>query len=618
MIAKLIKITRSNKILLILVCILTLPSFVSLVNNFYFPMHDDQHIARLFLLNEAINQGNHYPRWVGLLGFNFGYPLFNFYPPLIYYISELFHQIGFSLIVSIKLLIAFGYIASAIAMYFLTCELVKNRLASTVAAVLYTYFGYHAVLVYVRGALAEFFSLVLLPLIFLNIHLLYKKMTLRNTLFFALCLALLIITHPLIALPGLIYVFFLYLFYFLKTKEKKLFTKFVALGVTVAFSLSAFFWLPSIFERSSTLVDQILLTELADYKLHFVYPQQLWYSPWGFGGSISGPNDGMSFALGKIYILLVLVSMILAVSPLIINRIKSPYIKQFIKLKKTIELGEIKKIYYYYLLLLLISLFMTTSWSGPIWQKLHFLAYLQFPWRFLTFVAVFISVVGAFNIVFAEKLFDSINSKYRLHKNFGRISKLMLFTLLVGVPIFVNNKYFKPKSYYFTTDAQKTSFDEIAWKVSRSSFEFSPKDVKTVKSELNTTIIDINQNKINELKKKSFEIVKGQANVIETENLYMKKKFDILADSIVTFRLLSFNFPGWKAAVNGLNLPINDNNDYKLITVEVPRGKGKLEFTFVDTPVRFFSEALSLATIILTLGYLTTPLLSKISDDFKI
>ena len=77
---------------LIVLIIITALAIVGLLNNQYFSIHDDQHIARLYLLDQAIRQGDLYPRWVGGLGFNFGYPLFNFYPPLIYYVAEFFQR----------------------------------------------------------------------------------------------------------------------------------------------------------------------------------------------------------------------------------------------------------------------------------------------------------------------------------------------------------------------------------------------------------------------------------------------------------------------------------------------------------------------------------------------
>ena len=98
--AKLFDIVHKYSVLFefLLVFIITVPAFLSLLNNGYFTMHDDQHIARLFLFDTALKQGQWYPRWVDWLGFGYGYPMFNFYPPFIYFIAQLFHVVGFSFI----------------------------------------------------------------------------------------------------------------------------------------------------------------------------------------------------------------------------------------------------------------------------------------------------------------------------------------------------------------------------------------------------------------------------------------------------------------------------------------------------------------------------------------
>ena len=128
---------------LLAVLIITIPTFIRILGSGFFSMHDDQQVARLYLLDQALKQGDLYPRWVGLLGFNLGYPLFNFYPPLVYYVGELFHLLGFSYIWSIKLVFITGFIVGAWGMYLLARQL-WNQTAAFVAALLYTYFFYHA------------------------------------------------------------------------------------------------------------------------------------------------------------------------------------------------------------------------------------------------------------------------------------------------------------------------------------------------------------------------------------------------------------------------------------------------------------------------------------------
>jgi len=192
---------------------------------------------------------------------------------------------------------------SGVAMFILVKEL-WGKLAGLTAALFYMILPYRALDIFVRGALAESFSFVWLPLILWSFYKLsnlqeqsdyklsnlqeqsdYKLSRLKSAnyiLLSAAYLALLMITHNLIFLPFMLILPVYLIFLFLKTSEKKLFVVNCLLSIILALGLAAFFWLPAIFEKKFTLVDQLLLTNLADFRIHFVYLQQLWNWTWGF------------------------------------------------------------------------------------------------------------------------------------------------------------------------------------------------------------------------------------------------------------------------------------------------------------------------------------------------
>lgn len=555
---------------LLIIFIITIPSFFSLLNDKYFTMHDDQHVARLALLDRGLREGYLYPRWVDTLGFGFGYPLYNFYPPAIYFIAEIFHLVGFSYLWSIKLLIFLGFFLAASGIYLFMKKIVANTTASVLSAVLYTYFFYHATLVYVRGALAEFFTLAILPLVFLTIFNLYKNANLKNSLLFGVILALLILTHPFIALPSLFFIFISSLFFLFQSTDKIRLIKFQFIGLVTALLLSSFFWLPSLSERRFTLVDKILTKELANYKLHYVFPSQFWYSPWGYGGSIAGPFDGLTFQLGKLHVGFVIFSVLLAILYFLKKNKFDDYLKNFTL----------------FLSLLLFSLFMCTSLSSFIWDNIKYLWYLQFPWRFLTFANLFIAITGAYSIFFISEI-------VKVKDNFFRIGKYIAPLLLIAtflVVLFKYQKYFHPQKYLDINDRSKTSFEEIAWRVSRSSFEFIPRGVVTKKSELGTTITAITPQ---ELPRSPFEVLNGRADIKILENKSADKKFQSTSNADIFFKLNTYNFPGWVGYIDSNKIAVDDNNKYKLITVTVPAGQHIINFKFENTPIRNVANFMS-------------------------
>ena len=73
-------------------------------------------------------------------------------------------------------------------------------------------------------------------------------------------------------------------------------------GFALGLGLAAFVWIPSLTMNSLVQVST-LLEGYSQYTNHFVYLHQLFYSPWGYGLSVPGDQDGMSFALGGDHLL---------------------------------------------------------------------------------------------------------------------------------------------------------------------------------------------------------------------------------------------------------------------------------------------------------------------------
>ena len=349
------------------------------------------------------------------------------------------------------------------------------------------------------------------------------------------------------------------------------------MGGMLGVGLSAFFWMPAIFEKQYTFVDTINTGELFNYKLHFIYPIQFFYSMWGYGGSTAGLADGITFQLGKVHMAMVLISVVMLSMSL------------FMLKKHKISIS----IPLFMLSMLLFSLFMTISVSTFIWEIVPMLSFLQFPWRFLTFVCFFISIVGAYGIYYMKYI------PFRIpHINTIQVVSAVL---VIFVTIGIYRKYFVPQQTLATTDRERTSYEEIAWRVSSTWFEFVPDNVRTKKSQFNTTIIDVSRETI---ARSQYELNGGTAEVTQTEDLFHRQKFSINAQNPVSFRLNTFYFPGWKAYImqgdERKELTINANNDFKLSTVQLPAGNFNLVFEFTNTPVRTASNIISIASIMIS------------------
>ncbi len=552
---------------LIFILLLALPAAIPLFHPGFFPMHDDEQIARLQQLTIAINNWQIPPRWIPDLGFGYGFPLFNFYPPLVYYLGYLFHFIGFSFINSTKLVMGLGFILSASFM-FLWVRKHYGTLAGIFAALLYTYVPYHAVDLYVRGALSEFFSFVWIPAVFWAFDRLSEKKTLGNAILAGIFLAFVILTHNLVFIQFIPFlaIYLIYLLY-LERKNLKNFLPFIVLSLSLSVGLTLYFTLPALLEKQYTLVDKILTGELASYKLYFVCPGQFFNSPWGYGGSIPGCIDGMSFQIGKIQLFVSILSLIFIVFAAAFRKIFA-----FKNLKLPIVA----------FILLVFSLFMATSYSEFIWNAIQPLSYIQFPWRFLLFTAVFSSFLGGFVIAFLGKYVN----KYIV---------IFILVILAGACLYSIRLDFKPSAYLAVTDSTYTSKQDIQWRVSKMSYEYVPKGVATKLSDLGTTILDISES---DLPKKSFAVIVGKMTVGEKVNIPQRKIYSVNVIDAGQLRINTFSFPGWIVLVDGKKITYNDNNKLKLITIYLTKGEHKVEILFKDTLPRTIGNSVSIITVL--------------------
>ncbi|HSW97858.1 MAG TPA: 6-pyruvoyl-tetrahydropterin synthase-related protein [Candidatus Saccharimonadales bacterium] len=535
----------------------------------FFPMHDDEQIGRLYDLNKDVMTGQLPPRLAQDLGFGFDYPLFNFYPSFVYYVAEVFHLFGFSFITSTKLMIGLGFLLAGIFMYFFSKQYL-GRVGGIVAAIGYTYVPYHAVDVYVRGALPEFWSFVFVPAVFWSFYKLAITGKSRYIYISAILVACLVTTHDLIAMMSSIFLgtYFLFLIFHSK-KRAALFGK-ICLSFALGMAFSAYFWIPSYFEKQYTMVN-LLTTQLADYHLYFVCIRQFAFSPWGYGGSVPGCSDGLSFQIGQAQLVLGALSVLFSL---------------FLLWRK-------KKKFSLLLLfgcMFLFSLFIQTKYSVAIWDKLPSFEYIQFPWRFLIF--------SDFTIAFLAAYIVSLVQRRKL--------KMFLAGVMILIIIFMNKGFFAPEKYLRNvTDSSYTAASVIRWHTSLLSFEYSPIGIATKLSNSGNSIIDIRQDQV---PTKGYQVIQGKITVKQVQDIPQQKEFLVNARESSIVRLNTFTFPGWKTYIDGKEVSYSDKNKLRLITLSIPKGEHMIRAILTDTPMRAFSNGLSVATII---GVIVFELLRK-------
>lgn len=535
-----------KKLLPILILIITsLIIARPLLSKGYFSTHDGEWaIVRLAEMVREIKDLQFPPRWSDYLNHGYGYPLFNFTYPFPYYMGAGLKLIGFRLVDSIKILFVLSIFISAISMYLLARE-IGGPYAGILSSILYTVAPYKLVNLYVRGSIGESLGLSLFPLILYSSLKLIIKPSIFNFTITSLLFSVLILTHNVSALiffPFWIGFLYAMVFTYYEDPVKYTYKYFIPLLFT-AFGLASYFFIPAIIEKKYILLSQI---KLSDIKNNFVTLSDFVSSPWSY--------DKPTFQLGWAHIITVVTGFLTFMSGSKI--IKKKYNPLFV-----------------YLAVSLFSVILLTNKVSIFIWNLPPLSWIDFPWRMIGLMTLFISMSG---------IFLSIN-KYT--KIAGTV--LMLSVIILSMKFTVTkNSINNPDDYYMTNDATTTSADELmpTWVKVKPSNRY----INKINSDINDTkIFNLSYNS----KKISFGINNSVPSVLNINTIY---------------------FPGWEFSINSKKSEYSIDNKYGTILLNVPSGKNFVAGIFKETPIRYYSNMVSVLSFTVILLLLLYGVIKKI------
>lgn len=535
----------------ILLAVFLIPAFFSLIRPGFFWMQDDLQAFRIQQLDKCIKDFQIPCRWVPDPGYQYGYPQFNYYPPSVYYLGEVFHLVGFQFIDAVKILFILGFILAALTMFIFLKSLFGN-FPAYVGAIIYTYSPYKAVDVYVRGALSEFWAFVFFPLIFWSIYQLIKSGKLKYFAWMGISVGLLLITHalmsmiflPLAAVWGVLWVAL--------EKKWQALPK-VILGGILGIGLAAFFILPMSWEKQYSHSES-MLGGYFDYRQHFIDLQQIFISNhWGYGSSYLGPGDDLSLTTGHVLWLGALLASILALV----------FWKKEKKMAITILVLGIADLF---------VLFLTHQKSTFIWEKISLLVWLQFPWRILADSIFLLSTLSAAGLFLLKKT-----------KFFIPLGLAMVIAAFI-----LYGSFFKPYRWFDISDKDKFSGQLWEKQLTISIFDYLPIYAKLPPIQKAPEFPEVMEGQANFLSyKKGSHYQVGEVEVLEQANI----------------RLPLFDFPGMKVSVDGKQVSHNHNDCRNqefclgLISFDLLVGKHIIKTELTDTPIRTLGNILSLVSI---------------------
>ncbi len=525
-----------------------LPLFLS---GNWFDSHDGIRFLCLFeQFRDAFKEGLLYPRWLPDNYGGYGYPDFVFYQPAFFYFVLPFSLLlGDTLISFFAAMLVLLFLGS-LGIYFLS-RLFCGAKASLAAAVLFVLTPYTYVDIYVRGDLAEFASMMVLPwllrcLVGADDALKGGRGVMVPFVTASLLAALLVYMHPFTSLFFYPLFMLVSLFPFLEGdsgRGSRLFV-FAALAIFAGACLGAPYWLPAFLMKGHVNYRNALSGELQTH-LHLLHPMQFFSTRWGFGGSAAGPGDGMSFQLGIPHFALACAGFALS---------KSRRVRAFFVL--------------YMLSLLLI---VDSAVNRFIWGWVPLLDMVQFPWRLL-------SVVATLQVLCSLPCLERI---WRMRKG----AAPAIFAGLLCVTAFI----YRPAFFMRTSkaDVRKVLEQHVEGRkmimASYSSFnEFFPSHIKRHPGEPRggREILQISGNGAR-IRKLSGSSSYRYAAVVSSQGG-------------ARLRVLQFYFPGMSLSLDHRDLTLDvEVAEDGTFSVEIPPGKHLVEVSYPGTPYDFIAMMLA-------------------------
>jgi len=304
----------------------------------------------------------------------------------------------------------------------------------------------------------------------------------------------------------------------------------------------------------------------------FVEFFQLFSPAWGFGTSVPGPNDGVSFQLGVVPIVLSLFALVL-----LFRRVSRARLSR-----------SAVRLIAFFSVLTAIVVFLMLEISAPLWHILPLVRLAQFPWRLLSLTVVSMAFLSG-----------AVARRIRSDVAFVGLPTLILIALLIlGSLPYLHADLSEQEVSLAGLMRFQQSADEMtgstAWV--RKIPTWSPMADYYIAGEPVTSKLD-------------FDYMYEQAGRTNAQTLELRTDRELIEYEAERSTLIPFNtfyYPGWHAYLldAGTNavieeLPIALRSDLGLMTVRVPPGVGRVLLQFEATPIRKMGTAITLGSLAL-------------------
>jgi hypothetical protein len=538
-------------------------------------------LQRLHQMTANLRAGVFPVRWMPDAAYGLGYPFFNHYSALPFYLAAVFNLSGLDALTALKLTQTLGFLIAALAMYGWVNHLCKNQIVAWLAAVAYTVAPFHLVNVYVRGdSLSEFYAFVFYPLILWSLERVVRadlrccRSAYGNIASLALAYAGLILSHNISAFifsPFVLLYLLLLALRVAREREKSAWRGIVEpltaglSGLALGLALSAWAWLPALLELDYVQA-QNLTGDYFFYAEHF-RAANLIQPRLTFDYSIQVTTGGPSpFAMGGLQALVAVAGLSL-----------------LLRFALAAGLGFRRLSFAFLVTGLLVSTAMITPLSRPLWDHVPLLEKVQFPWRFLSVQSLFAAVAAAALVLRLKgRRAWIVAGAIALALAASTLLLLRPERLLIG-PDDVTTTRLQEYELFTGNIGTTVRYEWLPRAAAPRPFTFDT----VIEPEAPARAIPL-----------AGELVEAtQTQRRPTERVWRVRAGN--AGATLAFPLLYW--PGWQAWVDGESTSVEAAENAGYLELEVPPGQHTVRLKLGRTPVRAAAETLSLAASLILL-----------------
>ena len=538
------------------------------------------HIFRLHELSLLVRGGELYGRWAPNFYHGYGYPIFNYYAPLTYYLGlgvELLPRLD--AVDGVKAVFVLGLILAAVGMYGFVRDNWGRR-AGYVATAVYIYAPYIQYIdPHARGVLPESFSFGVFPLALWALDRVRRGGGRWAWVTAVFTTAAVILSHNLMGLLffGMLFAWAVWLVASQQVSKSAsqqetshLPTRRPAylplIALLLGLGVATFFWLPVILERNAVNLNTLLgAGDNYDFRTHFLSLREMLAVSKRLDWGATQPD--FTFNLGAPQWVLGALGVVL----LLARRVKQAAHVTF------------------FALALAVLLFLMLPISTFVWETIPYLPFFQFPWRLLGAAAAMLAILAGAGV--------SAILRGDGRKAGWETAVSVALPLLFALPLT------QPAPWPDFGDVFTGRMSEIErkgrWLGTTSTADYVPATVDTTPKRNGDVVaplfLDQPPDRVNWA-----TLPDGATVGVETVTpLFIRYTVD--SPKKFRFRLFLFDFPGWRVRIDGQRVETELGRPEGFIVIPVPAGQHLVEVEFGSTPARTAAWVVSITAFILTL-----------------